>query len=96
MPEHNYVLYTSTLFVVAGNPSVTVDRDVIVSSSFGTGTTVGIFLSGIPTPAPVNVTWLFNGAMLGSTPGVAVTATGPLRFEVCLFEVLSKGYYQYT
>ena len=30
---------------------------------------MGIFLSSIPTPAPVNVTWLFNGAMLGH-PGV--------------------------
>ena len=30
---------------------------------------MAIFLSGMPTPAPANVTWLFNGAMLGP-PGV--------------------------
>ena len=75
---------------VAGNPSVIVERDVIVSSNFGTGTIVGIFLSGIPTPAPANVTWLFNGAILGS-PGVAVTATGALRFDA--FVLVQAGVY---
>ena len=41
---------------------------------------MGIFLSGMPTPAPANLTWLFGGEML-STPGVAaVTDTGALRF----------------
>ena len=48
-------------------------------------------MSGIPTPAPFNVTWLFNGAMLGSAPGVAVTATGALRFDA--FVLVHAGEY---
>ena len=66
--------------VYTGNPSVIVDQDVVSSDDFGTGTTVGIFLSGMPTPAPANVTWLFGGVML-STPGVIVTDAGGLRFN---------------
>ena len=53
---------------------------MISSDDFGIGTTVGIFLSGMPTPAPANVTWLFGGGML-STPGVTVTDAGGLRFS---------------
>ena len=46
---------------------------------------MGIFLSGIPTPAPVNVTWLFNGAMLGPS-GVVQDDDRALRFNAFVLD----------
>ena len=88
---HTLLLYsTCGHSPVAGNPSVVFEKDVIISSgNYATGTTVGIFLSGMPTPAPVNVTWLFNGAMLGP-PGV-VLDDRILRFNA--FVLIHDGVY---